>query len=211
MENFYTSSRIIFLSKKKKKKMIASEKNYKVALMGPSSVGKTSIVVRLSKNSFSEDSQPTIGAAFVLREIITEKGTIVLSIWDTAGQERFKSLVPKYARGSYAIIVVFDMTDKSTLNQAQNIIETERDNYESYVLWYLVGNKQDGNISVSLEEVQQYCKQNDLIYFETSAKTGYNVKELFDDIAIKLINISLTTAKQNEAELLLKKEKSDCC
>ena len=191
--------------------MLNQEKNYKVALMGPSSVGKTSLVLRLSKNTFSEESQPTIGAAFVLREMKTPSGPIVLSIWDTAGQERFKSLVPKYARGSSAIVVVFDLTDNSSLAQAQSMLDNEQDNYEPDVLWYLVGNKKDGQITYSLTNVEEYCKERGIKFMQTSAKTGEGVIEVFQDISDQLTNVKVTEVDEVNIAIPIKKKKKNCC
>ena len=123
--------------------MLAGGERHKITLMGPSAAGKTSIMHRYSSGSFSEDQVPTIGAAFTSSDIDTSKGKVTLNIWDTAGQERFKSLVPKYARGSSAVIVVFDSTSVNSLKEAQTIVEQESTIYDSKMIWFFVANKSD--------------------------------------------------------------------
>ena len=163
--------------------MIAGGERHKVTLMGPSAAGKTSILHRFASGSFSEDQAPTIGAAFTSKELDTTKGKVILNIWDTAGQERFKSLVPKYARGSSAVVVVFDVTSPDSFESAQSLIEKERGEYEGKMAWFLVANKNDCEPFVDLERVREWAQATKMRFFSTSAKTGDGIGELFASVA----------------------------
>lgn len=163
--------------------MLAGGERHKITLMGPSAAGKTSIMHRYSSGSFSEDQVPTIGAAFTSSDIDTSKGKVTLNIWDTAGQERFKSLVPKYARGSSAVIVVFDSTSVNSLKEAQTIVEQESTIYDSKMIWFFVANKSDQEPSVNITAIQEWATERKLRFFRTSAKTGDNITELFNAVA----------------------------
>lgn len=98
---------------------------YKLVLLGESAVGKSSLVLRFVKNSFSEHQESTIGgilypliiqficlAAFLTQTLQCEGDTLKFEIWDTAGQERYNSLAPMYYRGAHAALVVYDVSKK---------------------------------------------------------------------------------------------------
>lgn len=115
---------------------------------------------------------------------------------DTAGQERFASLAPMYYRNAQSALVVYDLTKASSLNKAKHwIAELQRQASPGIVI-ALVGNKLDlvsdadnlegdGNNSraISTEEAKAYAEEEGLLFFETSAKTGENVQEVFEGIA----------------------------
>ena len=191
-----------------------ANKKYKVVLMGASSAGKTSIVVRFSRGTFGGDQESTIGAAFISREVTTEKGSITLHIWDTAGQERYRSLVPKYSQGSKAIIIVFDATEQESFESAQSWYTEALDLHGNKVKYYLVANKIDLPTNVDLEKVQEYARENGLQYFATSAKTGENINNLFDAVAYDVASM-FTPADQDPDAILLEAQKREkkggCC
>jgi Ras-related protein Rab-5C len=166
--------------------MTLIEKKYKVVLMGSSSVGKTSILMRFSKGVFSANQEPTIGGAFISREVQTEDGSVALHIWDTAGQERYRALIPRYSLGASAIVVVYDVTDESSFLAAQTWISESRENHPDGVSWFLVGNKCDLTVVVDVAKVHEYAIRERLLYWETSAKTGQNIQELFTHVARSL-------------------------
>lgn len=80
-----------------------------LVFLGDYSVGKTSIIQRLSKNVFQDSTRSTIGAS--LFTYINNDYKIVIAVWDTAGQERFDSLVPLYLKKADIIALVFDISD----------------------------------------------------------------------------------------------------
>jgi small GTP-binding protein len=163
--------------------MTVRQKKFKVVLMGASSVGKTSLVIRFSRNVFISGQESTIGAAFISREVETPKGTVALHVWDTAGQERYRALVPRYSQGAAAIIIVFDLSDSESLKAAKDWYLETKVNHPSGVAWFLVGNKCDLESVADVEEAREFAAGEGLCYMETSAKTGQNVNELFVQIA----------------------------
>jgi small GTP-binding protein len=158
-------------------------KRFKVVLMGSSSVGKTSIVIRFSKGVFSFGQESTIGAAFVSRDIHTDRGLVALHIWDTAGQERYRSLIPRYSQGAAAIVVVYDVSDAESFVAAQQWVVECRENHASDVIWFLVGNKADLPPAIDRAKAIEYATTEGLSFIETSAKTGHNIDRLFLEIA----------------------------
>lgn len=191
---------------------MSSSKKYKVVLIGSSAVGKTSIVLRFSKGTFSSGQESTIGAAFISRDITTERGSVSLHVWDTAGQERYRSLVPKYSQGASAVIIVFDVSDPETFEAAKQWLQDARNMHSGKVIWYLVANKIDLKPQVDLEKAKEYARQENVNYIETSAKNDIGVNELFIQIASQIPqlppqpdSIDLNETKKSE------KKDSGCC
>ncbi|KAF7554837.1 hypothetical protein G7046_g6704 [Stylonectria norvegica] len=187
----------------------------KLVLLGEAAVGKSSLVLRFVNNDFQENKEPTIGAAFLTQKCNLPTRTIKFEIWDTAGQERFASLAPMYYRNAQAALVVYDLTKPTSLVKAKHwVAELQRQASPGIVI-ALVGNKLDltGNSSageaddgedgeesgdarkVSTEEAQTYAEDESLLFFETSAKSGHNVTEVFTAIANAIPETSLKSAR----------------
>ena len=161
---------------------------FKIAVLGNSGVGKSSIMSKYVHNTFDEFNPPTIGAAFLTKDIYLSNRTIKLEIWDTAGQERYRSLAPMYYRGAGAIIVIYDITSADSYASAKEWISEVRKNGKSVIA--LVGNKLDKNEKrkVDLNEVKSYVEIEKFIHAEISAKTGEGINELFQLVAEKIPN-----------------------
>jgi Ras-related protein Rab-5C len=141
-----------------------------------------------------------IGAAFLTQTIaLNESTTIKFEIWDTAGQERYKSLAPMYYRNANCAVVVYDITQpvhpavpvtnaKSSLDKAKAWVKELQRQAPEAIIIALAGNKLDlaSQRAIETEEAEAYAKESNLLFFETSAKTGENVKELFTAIANRL-------------------------
>lgn len=157
----------------------------------------------------------TLTAAFLTQKCNLPTRTIKFEIWDTAGQERFASLAPMYYRNAQAALVVYDLTKPTSLIKAKHwVAELQRQASPGIVI-SLVGNKLDltndgaGNggdeedgaedsgdaRKVTTEEAKTYAEEEGLLFFETSAKTGYNVTEVFTAIANAIPETSLKTAR----------------
>ncbi|KAH8583869.1 Rab5 like small GTpase [Cryptosporidium sp. chipmunk genotype I] len=163
----------------------------KLVLLGDASVGKSCLVVRFSKDEFHEYQEPTIGAAFMTQSVsVDDDYTVKFEIWDTAGQERYRSLAPMYYRGAAAAIVVYDITNVETFQGAKSWISELQNINNNEIVVALVGNKYDleSSRTVDSETARNYAKEKGILNFETSAKTGYNVQALFEEIARKLPN-----------------------
>ena len=157
---------------------------YKLVILGDTSVGKSSIVQRFAHNSFFEFQEPTIGAAFVCKDIEVDNEKIRVEIWDTAGQERYKSLTPMYFRYANIAIIVFDLTNKDSFEGVKYWMQTLEEKGEPDIFKVLVGNKKDirNKIEVSNEEIKKYTTIHNILYFETSAKNGSGIETLFTEI-----------------------------
>lgn len=162
----------------------------KVIILGDAGVGKTSLLKQYVNKNFSHQYKPTIGADFLMKEIIIDGQVVQLQLWDTAGQEKFHSLGAAFYRNSECCILVFDQTDPKTFETIDTwrsefltqLNPKDPDNFPFVVL----GNKCDkeSEIKVSDQKVKSYCAQkNNLSYFETSAKDNVNIDLAFEEVA----------------------------
>ena len=163
-------------------------------------MGKTSIIHRFIYDSFDEAYQATIGIDFMSQKMYVEDKIIILNLWDTAGQERFKSLIPSYIKDSAVAIVCYDVTSRESFQSIDKWIEDARALRDDDVLLILAGNKSDlgERRQVSFEEGQEYAQRMNLLFFETSAKNGQNIKTLFNELAKKLTGIETNPINNHE-------------
>jgi len=163
-------------------------KRTKIVLLGDQSVGKTSLITRFMYDTFDNTYQATIGIDFLSKTLYLDDRTVRLQLWDTAGQERFRSLIPSYIRDSTVAIVVFDITNRQSFLSTTKWIDDVRSERGNDVMVVLVGNKADlsDKRQVTLEEATAKAQGLSIMFMETSAKAGHNVKSLFKKIAMSL-------------------------
>ncbi|GAA5874223.1 hypothetical protein JCM8547_007796 [Rhodosporidiobolus lusitaniae] len=163
----------------------AALKKFKLVFLGEQSVGKTSLITRFMYDTFDNTYQATIGIDFLSKTMYLEDRTVRLQLWDTAGQERFRSLIPSYIRDSSVAVVVYDITNRASFMNTSKWVDDVRSERGNDVIIVLVGNKTDLNDKrqVTTEEAEQKSKELNVMFIETSAKAGHNVKTLFRKIA----------------------------
>ncbi|EFY85784.1 RAS small monomeric GTPase Rab6 [Metarhizium acridum CQMa 102] len=151
----------------------------------PDPIGKTSLITRFMYDSFDNMYQATIGIDFLSKTMYLEDRTVRLQLWDTAGQERFRSLIPSYIRDSSVAVVVYDISNAKSFQNTKKWIDDVRAERGNDVIIVLVGNKTDLNEKreVTTQQGEDEAKKNNLMFMETSAKLGHNVKNLFKRIA----------------------------
>ncbi|KKK40223.1 hypothetical protein LCGC14_0681700 [marine sediment metagenome] len=166
---------------------------FKSIVVGDGGVGKTALTLRFSKGFFTEDYKMTIGVDFHVKTISIDssEGLIrsKLQIWDTGGQERFSSIRPMYYRGSLGALLIFDLTNSASFEHLPQWIEEVRANVKNEIPLLLVGNKSDllDEREVTLEELNNFTRDFNLFYMETSAKTGDGVGDCFYILACLMI------------------------
>ena len=197
--------------------------NVKLLLLGDSTVGKTSILVKYINNKFEDSCVSTVGVDY-MDKILNYKNLIIkLQIWDTSGEEKFRSMTRNFYRNADGIFIVFDLTKKTTFDHVKIWISEALDHNDTIKLM-LIGNKLDltNEIEVKNELASNYAKKHNLKYFETSAKEGTNINEAFEAILELLFsgkteNQILTEFTRNNSSLSVdtkednKKKKKSCC
>lgn len=185
----------------------------KIAVIGDSNVGKTSIIRRFVAKEFVTEYKATVGADFASKNFVVNDEQVTLQIWDTAGQERFQSMSTSYFRGCEAVLVVFDITNDDTFGKIDFWISeflrgAGLDTAAGFPL-FVVGNKIDaifqnspppdvtvselrksgvGARKVGRKRAFEVCKGKGFAYVECSAKTGENIDNLFRSCAAAAID-----------------------
>jgi small GTP-binding protein len=158
---------------------------FKSIVIGDGGVGKTSLSVRFSKGIFTEDYKMTIGVDFHVKTITVETSegvmTCKLQLWDTGEQERFGHIRPMYYQGALGAVVVYDLTNYTSFEHLPQWIEEVRTNIKYEIPLLLVGSKSDlaDQRAVSIGKINNFTRDFNLFYMETSAKTGSGVIDCF--------------------------------
>eukprot|EP00252_Welwitschia_mirabilis_P011706 TRINITY_DN26078_c0_g1_i1.p1 TRINITY_DN26078_c0_g1~~TRINITY_DN26078_c0_g1_i1.p1 ORF type:complete len:210 (+),score=42.83 TRINITY_DN26078_c0_g1_i1:378-1007(+) len=164
---------------------------FKLLLIGDSGVGKSSLLLRFTSDSF-DDLSPTIGVDFKLKYMTIGGKRLKLSIWDTAGQERFRTLTSSYYRGAQGIIFVYDVTRRQTFTNLSDVWAKEVDLYSTNkdCIKMLVGNKVDKESErvVTKKEGIALARQFGSLFLECSAKTRINVESCFEELVLKILD-----------------------
>jgi Ras-related protein Rab-1A len=161
---------------------------FKLLHIGDSGVGKSCLLLRFADDTYTESYISTIGVDFKIRSIKLDDKTVKLQIWDTAGQERFRTITSSYYRGAHGIIIVYDVTDRESLQNVKHWMQ-EIDKYANDgVVKLLVGNKSDlqSKKVVSYDEAKELADSLGLTLLETSAKNAHNVEPLFTKMASEI-------------------------
>ncbi|KAI8034430.1 ras-related protein Rab-35 [Drosophila ficusphila] len=172
---------------------------FKLLIIGDSGVGKSSLLIRFSDDTFSGSYITTIGVDFKIRTVDIEGMRVKLQIWDTAGQERFRTITSTYYRGTHGVIVVYDVTNGESFANVRRWLEEIQNNCD-VVKKVLVGNKNDDpdRKVVITEDAQRFAKQMDIELYETSAKDNINVENMFLSITRQVLDHKLRTSPNEQ-------------
>ena len=170
---------------------------FKIIVVGDGGVGKSTMIQRLTTGHFIPQ-KITIGTDLATIDLdIGKKATVKLQIWDFGGEKRFRFFLPNYCRGATGCLLCYDLTRYASF---ENLKEWYRIVYEnaSEPIIILVGGKRDladEKRVVKSEDAEEFIKKHNLDYFfETSSKSGYNNKMLFETLTRGIIekkNISI--------------------
>ena len=183
----------------------------RLSFLGDSGVGKTCIINKYLFDQFSETHNTSVGIEKVDKKVKMNDGNeLKVIIWDTAGQERFKAMSTNTVKGSQGIVLVFDITKKTTFESLPEWIK-ETKNIKDNIPIVLFGNKCDllEESVVDNDEAMKFAKDNDMDYFETSAKQNINIEQGLKNI----IDKAYETAQEEDGLDLKKpqkKKKSKC-
>ena len=172
---------------------------YKIILVGDSGVGKTCLL-SMYINGKCGPTIPTIALEFCTKEIeLDDNYKVKVQLWDTAGQERFKSLAMTYYRKAYGILLLFDVTKRSSFISCKHYLEEVRLNSDKNCVIYLIGNKIDlkNQREITYDEANLFAKIEKIKYVETSAIKNMKVEEVFSSLLKNIYEIKKTENKDN--------------
>ncbi|KAJ8254170.1 hypothetical protein COCON_G00207820 [Conger conger] len=167
---------------------------FKVMLVGDSGVGKTCLLVRFKDGAFLAGSFiSTVGIDFRNKVLNIDGMKVKLQIWDTAGQERFRGVTHAYYRDAHALLLLYDVTNKTSFDNIQAWLTEIHEYAQQDVVLMLLGNKADATQErvVKREEGERLAKDFGVPFMETSAKSGLNVELAFTAVAKELKHRSL--------------------
>jgi small GTP-binding protein len=176
----------------------------KLAIIGNSSVGKTTLRNVFLNVEFTEELLSTVGYNKEETKITLEDGnTIKLVIWDTAGQERFRSLAKIFYKDAKVICLVYDITSKKSFEELKNFWYEQQTklNVDGEPIFAVVGNKYDLYETTQVDdEAKNFAKSIGAIFQYTSAKNASGITELFNNIGEKYFNPNLDINEQENKE-----------
>ena len=150
----------------------------KCIVIGDQYVGKSSICRKLVKKDFSYEYQSTIGVDFFAKIFNINNKNIKLQIWDTAGQEKYKAIISSYYNNARLILFVFDLNNESSFLNLKKWIDDVYNYCDDNIKKILIGNKSDLQCFVNEADILKFIYQNNLEYYECSAKLG-DIDNLF--------------------------------
>jgi small GTP-binding protein len=169
------------------------ENNFKIVLIGESGVGKTSIISQFVDQIFEDDLQTSTGGSFSSKTLTFNNGkTIKLEIWDTAGQERYRALTKIFYKNALAAVLVYDITRKQSFEELKNYwIKQIKESAPEKIILAIAANKSDllDREQVNEDEARNFAKENNALFYETSAKNSIGVNELFIGIGKKFYGL----------------------
>lgn len=163
---------------------------FKVLLIGPAEVGKTSLLMKYVKDFFAEDYMSTIGAQFLSKDVNFKKDIVNLQIWDMGGQKQFKFLHKQFYSGSDGSFLIFDLTRSNTYEEMHEWLSEMYEILGEEIPFILIGNKVDliekTGRKMDVERARAFAESKNSIYIETSAKTGEKVEDAFRELTLRI-------------------------
>ncbi|KAI8128167.1 hypothetical protein FF38_04889 [Lucilia cuprina] len=182
----------------------------KFLALGDSGVGKTSFLYQYTDGQFHSQFISTVGIDFREKRVLyTSRGRnhrIHLQLWDTAGQERFRSLTTAFYRDAMGFLLIFDLTNEKSFLEITNWLEQLRIHaYSEDPDVVLCGNKCDLDTYrvVSREQVTAFAERYNLPYIETSASTGYNIRQAVELLVGRVMDRMENSVENSELTRLM--------
>ena len=190
--------------------------SFKIIVIGNSGVGKSCLALKATKNIFEEQFMSTVGFEFFVFNLKINEKIIKLQIWDTCGQEVYRSLISNFYRSWSIAIIVYSIDNDESFNDLDNWVKQLKTHSSPDCKVFIIGNKNDleDQRKISFEKGETFAKNNQFnLFMETSAKSGFNSKEMFIEAAKLLyrnyekLNKDGDLTKLNEENMLNKERK----
>ncbi len=189
---------------------------FKLLTLGDSNVGKTSIILRYTENTFSKNSQTSsLGVDYKTKTITTENQTCKLCLWDTAGQEKFNHMTNQYYKECDGVLMIFDLTNKKSYDKVLYWVDELKNavNIDNVSI-VLLGNKVDEieKREITKEEGEKLASKIGVWYYEVSALTRDNIDKAIKFLVKDIINKKTSGDKPKKVEkkkIRLSEEEND--
>ena len=204
---------------KKSKNLDNDDICFKIITLGNAGVGKSSIIKRFISDKYETKAISTIGFGSFNKEIELKDGTKVrLNLIDTAGQENYKALSVNYIKNADGVLFIFANDDRKSFEDIVGWIQNYKEvcnnlEFSEQLPAYLIENKIDleGGI-IDKEEIENLINKYHIYgYIEVSTKDGYNIKEVFQNMAEMFIKIYDKKKNKENLKLIKSKRKKNGC
>jgi small GTP-binding protein len=188
-----------------------AKETIRLLMLGDSGVGKSSLMIRFTNSTFSQQMMGTTGIDMRVKQMFIDNRWVRIQIWDTAGQERFHSISRTYYRGAHGIILTYDVGDRTSFINLPNWLEDIKKN-TGFVHILLVGNKIDLQEVVTESEGRNLAQSNSIPFILTSAKIDQNVQDAFMNLIETILRSGI--AQKTEKKTLKDRNhpnKKGCC
>jgi small GTP-binding protein len=187
-----------------------AKETIKLLILGDSGVGKTSLMIRFTNCTFSQQMMGTTGIDMRVKTMKIDNRLVKIQIWDTAGQERFHSIARTYYRGAHGVILAYDVTDRTSFSNIPAWLDDIKKNTDCVHI-LLVGNKIDLNEVVSQDEGAELAGKNNIPFILTSAKKDQNVQSVFSELLNTILQSGMVVKAERKTIKDRNNGKKGCC
>ncbi|ORD94395.1 RAB1A [Enterospora canceri] len=179
---------------------ISKAPTFKLITIGMTNVGKSSILLKFTRDEFSECISNTVGIDNLNKELLVGSRPVVLQLWDTAGQERFNAIVRSYYRGVDGFVFVFDASESRSYEYVVDKMDSTRKENKEVPFGIIVANKIDlVEDRLELEQrLDRLSSKTGYKHYMTSAKTGENISRMFEEYAAAIYEHKKNEKEQKE-------------
>lgn len=164
----------------------------KLLSLGTINVGKSCLIKRFCEDRFVSKYITTIGIDYGVKPVEIEGSEVRVNFWDLSGHPEFFEVRNEFYKDTQGVMIVFDVTSRESFDDLDSWL-AEAAKYGANpksIPFVLCANKVDKKRVVSEEEGRQFASARSLVYFETSAQSGENVREMFDYIFLAIVRRS---------------------
>ena len=186
------------------------DEEIKSILIGDPYVGKSSFCNKLVGYTYPLSYETTIGVDYFKKILDIDNKNIKLLIWDTTGHEKYRSITRSFYRNVNFVILVFDLNNEKSFLNLKNWINNVNLYCKTNINKVLVGNKSDLKNNVNKKDIEIFCNDNKLNYYECSVKND-NIEDLIITIYKENLEKHIFKIDENVLKLTNNNNDKNCC